>query len=85
MFVISIVKTRLTGFSEWKTPLGNLTKYEFSLFTFNIVLVLAFVYTVHDDIEFSRSENEAFSNSCESLKSGDGLVTSSDYWRNDYS
>ncbi len=76
LFVISIVKTRITGLSDWKTPLGNLTKYEFSLFTFNIVIVLAFVYAIHDEIEFSRSENEPLSNSCESLKSGDGLVTS---------
>ena len=74
LFVISKVKTRLTGLSEWKTPLGNLTKYEFSLFTFNIVLVLACVYVLHDEIEFSRSENEAFYNSCESLKSGDGVI-----------
>ena len=84
LFVISKVKTRITGFSDWKTPLGDLTKYEFALFTFNIVIVLAVVYTIHDEIEFSRSENEAFSNSCESLKSGDGLVTSSYYW-DDYS
>jgi uncharacterized protein YjbI with pentapeptide repeats len=76
LFVISIVKTRITGLSDWKTPLGNLTKYEFSLFTFNIVLVLAFVYAIHDDIEFSRSEDEPLANSCESLKTGDGLVTS---------
>ena len=76
LFVISIVKTRITGLSDWKTPLGNLTKYEFSLFTFNIVLVLAFVYAIHDEIEFSRSEDEPLANSCESLKTGDGLVTS---------
>ena len=76
LFVISIVKTRITGLSDWKTPLGNLTKYEFSLFTFNIVLVLAFVYAIHDEIEFSRSEDEPFANSCESLKTGDGVVTS---------
>jgi len=85
LFVISIVKTRITGLSDWKTPLGNLTKYEFSLFTFNIVIVLAFVYAIHDEIEFSRSENEPLSNSCESLKSGDGLVTSSEHWRSSYS
>ena len=79
LFVISKIKTRITGFSDWKTPLGDLTKYEFALFTFNIVIVLAFVYAIHDEIEFSRSENEEFSNSCESLKSGDG-VTPPDYW-----
>ena len=76
LFVISIVKTRMTDLSDWKTPLGNLTKYEFSLFTFNIVIVLACVYAIHDEIEFSRSDNEEFSNSCESLKSGDGVVRS---------
>ena len=74
LFVISKVKTRITGFSDWKTPLGDLTKYEFALFTFNIVIVLAVVYAIHDEIEFSRSENEAFSNSCESLKAGEGVV-----------
>ena len=76
LFVISKAKTRITGFSDWKTPLGDLTKYEFSLFTFNIVILLACVYAIHDEIEFSPSENEEFSNSCESLKSGDGVVRS---------
>ena len=84
LYIVSLLKTHITGTSEWETPLGNLTKYEFSLFIFNIVILSTLIYHIHDNIEFDPSNNNEMinDNSCESLKSGYGVVRSG-YWDRD--
>ena len=82
LFILSHLKIRFTGLSDWETPLGNLTKYEFSLFAFNIVILLTAIYLIHDSIGEDNGSGSHYY-ACADAQNGE-LRTRSEYssWEN---
>ncbi len=68
LFGISYFKYYTTGTSDWDTPLGKISKHEFTLIAFNICILLTFIYFVHDDI--GEDNNQYYQTDCNSAKAG---------------
>ncbi len=68
LFGISYFKHYTTGTSDWDTPLGKISKYEFTLIAFNICILLTFIYFVHEDI--GKDNDQYYQNECDSAKAG---------------